>query len=308
MAVHTDIRQLKGIKKPVVTIGTFDGVHHGHKAILSEVVAHARAVGGESILLTFEPHPRKVLFPNEPLGIITPLQSKLQLIADTGIEHIVVVPFTKEFAALSANDYIQQFLVGPLHPHSIVIGYDHHFGNDRKGNIELLKQYAPAYDMEIVEIPAQLIQQAAVSSTRIRKALIAGLITEANVMLGREYKLQGRVVHGNKLGRTLGYPTANLQPLDADQVVPGIGVYAVRVNYAGHTYGGMMSIGINPTVTSTTNVKLEVNIFNFDADVYEQELEISFVKRLRHEQKFNSLDELVARLHQDKVEALAALD
>lgn len=308
MAVHTDIRQLKGIKKPVVTIGTFDGVHHGHKTILSEVVAHAREVGGESILLTFEPHPRKVLFPNEPLGIITPLHTKLQLIAATGIEHIVVVPFTKEFASLSANDYIQQFLVGPLHPHSIVIGYDHHFGNDRKGNIDLLKEYAPAYNMEIVEIPAQLIQQAAVSSTRIRKALIAGHITEANMMLGREYKLQGRVVHGNKLGRTLGYPTANLQPLDADQVIPGIGVYAVRVNYAGHSYGGMMSIGINPTVTSTTNVKLEVNIFNFDADVYDQELDISFVKRLRDEEKFNSLDELVARLHQDKVEALAALD
>jgi riboflavin kinase/FMN adenylyltransferase len=307
MAVYTDIRQLKGIKKPIVTIGTFDGVHHGHRAILSEVVAHARAVGGESILLTFEPHPRKVLFPNEPLGIITPLQSKLQLIAETGIEHIVVVPFTREFAALSANDYIQQFLVEPLNPHSIVIGYDHHFGNDRKGNIELLKQYAPAYNMEIVEIPAQLIQQAAVSSTRIRKTLIAGHINEANAMLGREYKLLGRVVHGNKLGRTLGYPTANIQPSDTDQVIPGIGVYAVRVGYAGSSYGGMMSIGINPTVTSTTNVKLEVNIFSFDADVYGRELEISFVKRLRDEQKFNSLEALIAQLHQDKVDAVNAL-
>lgn len=307
MAVYTDIRQLKGIKKPIVTIGTFDGVHHGHRAILSEVVAHARAVGGESILLTFEPHPRKVLFPNEPLGIITPLQSKLQLIAETGIEHIVVVPFTREFAALSANDYIQQFLVEPLNPHSIVIGYDHHFGNDRKGNIELLKQYAPAYNMEIVEIPAQLIQQAAVSSTRIRKTLIAGHINEANAMLGREYKLLGRVVHGNKLGRTLGYPTANIQPSDTDQVIPGIGVYAVRVGYSGSTYGGMMSIGINPTVTSTTNVKLEVNIFSFDADVYDRELEISFVKRLRDEQKFNSLEALIAQLHQDKVDAVNAL-
>lgn len=307
MAVYTDIRQLKAIKKPVVTIGTFDGVHHGHRAILSEVVAHAKAVAGESILLTFEPHPRKVLFPNEPLGIITPLQNKLQLIAETGIEHIVVVPFTKEFAALSANDYILHFLVEPLHPHSIVIGYDHHFGADRKGNINLLKQYGPRYNIEIVEIPAQLIEQAAVSSTRIRKALVAGQIDEANAMLGREYKLVGEVTHGNKLGRTIGYPTANLKPLDADQVIPGIGVYAVRVGYDGLTLAGMMSVGVNPTVTDTTNIKLEVNIFDFEKDVYGQMLEISFVKRLREEQKFNSIDELTNQLHLDKVAALKVL-
>lgn len=307
MAVYTHISQLKGISKPVITIGTFDGVHHGHTAILHQVVAHAKAVGGTSVLLTFEPHPRKVIFPNEPLGIITPLQKKLQLIRETGIEHILVVPFTKEFAALSATEYIQQFLVGPLHPHSIIIGYDHHFGHDRKGNIDLLRQYAPQYGYEVVEISAQLIQQAAVSSTRIRKAIVAGHIEEANAMLGRQYSLQGRVMHGNKLGRTLGYPTANLQPTDADQVVPGIGIYAVRVGYNDQTYGGMMSIGMNPTVTDTTHLKLEVNIFNFDLDVYGQTMEITFVKHLRDEQKFNSLEQLTAQLALDKMEALKAL-
>lgn len=307
MAVYTEIGRLQGIERPIVTIGTFDGVHAGHRAILDKVVAYAREVGGESVLLTFEPHPRKVLFPDQPLGIITPLDRKAQLIADAGIEHIAVVPFTRQFAELSAAEYIEQVLVGPLHPHTIIIGYDHHFGHDRTGNIELLRQYAPIYGYEIVEIPAQMIEQAAVSSTKIRKAIASGHITEANAMLGREYVLEGTVVHGKKLGRELGYPTANIRPTDADQVVPGIGIYAVRVSYDGGIYGGMMSIGKNPTVTDTPEIKLEVNIFDLDADIYDETLEISFVKHLRDEQRFASLEALVTQLHADKVAALAAL-
>ncbi|GAA4469930.1 bifunctional riboflavin kinase/FAD synthetase [Nemorincola caseinilytica] len=307
MAVHTDISQLKGISRPIVTIGTFDGVHAGHKAILSKVVTYAREVGGESVLLTFEPHPRKVLFPTQPLGIITPLQRKTELIAATGIQHIVVVPFTKEFAALSAEDYIKNVLVDPLRPHTIIIGYDHHFGHDRTGNIDLLRRYAPTYGYNIVEIPAQLIDQATVSSTKIRKAILAGHIAEANTMLGREYTLEGTVVHGKKLGRELGYPTANIAPLNADQVVPGIGIYAVRVRIDNVLYGGMMSIGLNPTVSHTQDVKLEVNIFDIDADLYGQVLEIGFADRLRNEQKFSSLEELIAQLHADKAAAMAAL-
>lgn len=206
MAVFTDINHLRQFRNAVLTIGTFDGVHTGHRAILNEVVQHAGRVGGESVLLTFEPHPRKVLFPEQPLGILTPLNKKLSLVADTGIDHVVVVPFTPEFANLSAAEYVRKFLVDTFHPHSIVIGYDHHFGHDRTGNIDLLRRLAPEYGYKVLEIPAQLIADAAVSSTRIRKAISAGNVTEAMAMLGRIYTVSGKVVHGNRLGRTIGYP------------------------------------------------------------------------------------------------------
>lgn len=307
MAVFYDMERLPVFHKAVVTIGTFDGVHEGHKAILQEVVAHACSTGGESVLLTFEPHPRKVLFPSQPLGIITPLEKKLQLITETGIQHIVVVPFTKEFAALSATEYIEQFIVRKFQPHSIVIGYDHHFGHDRTGDMKLLEQYAPKYNFELVEIPPQLIHEATVSSTKIREAIMAGNIEEANLMLGREYSLTGAVVHGNKLGRTLGYPTANLQPVENEQVVPGNGIYAVKAIHDKKEYGGMMSIGYNPTVTNKKELRIEVNIFDFDKDIYGDPLEVLFIKKLRDERKFKSLVELTAQLAADKEATLRVI-
>ena len=307
MAVFYEIEQLPVFNKAAITIGTFDGVHNGHKAILQEVVSHAKAACGESILLTFEPHPRKVLFPDQPLGIITPLQQKLQLIADTGIQHIVVVPFTAAFAAMTATEYIKQFIVKIFQPHSIIIGYDHHFGHDRTGNINLLRQYSLECNYEIAEIPAQLISAAAVSSTKIRNAIITGRISEANAMLGRCYSFVGRVVHGKKLGRTIGYPTANLQLTDKDQVTPANGIYTVRVVYDGAAYGGMMSIGYNPTVTNSKDVKIEVNIFDFERDIYDKELEVLVVSKLRDEEKFASLEVLKLQLHADKEASLKLL-
>lgn len=307
MAIFTSVHDLPAFRNAVVTIGTFDGVHLGHRAILAEVVNHAREVGGESILITFEPHPRQVLAPEQPVAIITPLPQKLELVTDTGIDHVVVVPFTPAFAGMSAADYIEQFLVQNFHPHSIVIGYDHRFGNDRTGDIALLQQYAPIHGFEVVEIPGQLIQEAAISSTRIRKAIVAGLLDAAAEMLGRYYSLTGRVVHGRKLGRTIGYPTANLEPVFEWQVVPAIGVYAVRVVHGGAQYGGMMSIGMNPTVSDTEVLKLEVNIFDFDADIYDEDVEVYFVARLRGEEKFEGLDALTAQLHADKIDSLRHL-
>jgi riboflavin kinase/FMN adenylyltransferase len=305
MAIFHDIHYLPEFKNPVLTIGTFDGVHTGHKAILKEVVTHAKTVNGSSVLLTFEPHPRKLLFPDQPLGIITPLEEKLKLITETGIEHVVVVPFTKEFASLSAHEYIELFLVGLFHPHSIVIGYDHHFGQDRKGNIKLLEHYAAPLHYELLEIAAQLIDEAAVSSTKIRHYIGGGRIEEANLMLGRPYSLKGTVVHGNKLGRTLGYPTANLQPCDADQVVPGMGIYAIQAIYDGIFYDGMLSIGYNPTVTDTKEIKIEANLFGFNKDIYGETLELLFLKKLRDEQKFASIDALTEQLHRDKEEVIS---
>jgi riboflavin kinase/FMN adenylyltransferase len=307
MAIFYDISKLPKFNKAVLTVGTFDGVHKGHAAILQEVVQHARDTGGESVLITFDPHPRKLLFPHQPLGIITPLDVKLALLKEIGITHTVVVPFTTEFANFSATAYIQKFLVDIFHPHSIVIGYDHRFGHDRLGDINMLRHYATKHAYELVEIPAQLIEAAAVSSTRIRHAIKDGFVEEAANMLGRWYPLTGLVVEGNQLGRTIGYPTANLEPVDKDQIIPGNGIYAIVAKYDGQSYRGMMSIGFNPTVTNKREVKLEANLFGFDKDIYGKYLEVAFVKRLRNEEKFDSIEDLTKQLHLDKVYSLEVL-
>ncbi len=304
MAVYHGTGGLPSFKSAVVTIGTFDGVHKGHRAILQNVAEKAASVGGESILITFDPHPRKLLFPNESLGIITPLAQKLELVQSIGIQHVVVVPFTHEFASLSARGYIEEFLVRHFSPHAIIIGYDHRFGHDRTGNITLLKELAPQFGYRVLEIPAQLIDQAAVSSTKIRNAVMSGNALEATSMLGRPYSFAGRVVHGRQLGRQLGYPTANLIMSDADQVVPGMGVYTVRVRWNGQVYGGMMSVGKNPTVSDTEELKIEVNIFEFAGDIYDETIEVSIENKIRNEMKFNNLDDLKSEIESDKKKSI----
>jgi riboflavin kinase/FMN adenylyltransferase len=307
MAIYYDLNRLPEFRNAVITVGTFDGVHQGHRVILNEVIRNARRAGGESVLITFNPHPRKLLFPYQPLGILTPLQAKLKLVQEAGIDHIVVVPFTPEFARMTVKDYIEKFLVSIFKPHSIVIGYDHRFGHDRLGDINTLRHYATRYDYNLVEIPAQLIDEAAVSSTRIRKTLKEGRVEEAAALLGHSYAVTGKVVAGRQLGRTIGYPTANIELTDKDQIMPALGIYTVRVQIDGVMYGGMLSNGYNPTVTDKKEVKTEVNIFDFAADIYGREIDILFLKKLRDEQKFNSLDELKERLHRDKQESLAIL-
>ncbi|MBS1781697.1 MAG: bifunctional riboflavin kinase/FAD synthetase [Bacteroidetes bacterium] len=307
MAVYFDITKLPEFINPAITIGAFDGVHCGHLAILNEVVKHAADINGESVVITFDPHPRKVLFPEQSLKILTPLNEKLTLIQSAGIKHIVVVPFTLEFAAFSAEAYIRSFLVENFHPKSIVIGYDHHFGHDRKGDIQLFQTLQPQYDYQVVEIPAQLISQAAVSSTKIRDSLANGNVLEASRMLGRSYSICGRVIHGRKLGRTIGYPTANIEPLDGDQLIPAKGVYVAKVRIGKEVFGGMLSVGFNPTVSEKQTLHIEVNIFNFDRDIYEQEIEVMFLHWLRAEEKFNSLEALKEQLLIDQENSLSYL-
>ncbi len=307
MGIFRNISALPQFSNSVITIGTFDGVHQGHKVILNEVVKHARNEGCESILVTFEPHPRKLLAPHLPIKLLTPLEQKLQLISNSGIEHVVVAPFTKDFSNLSAHDYIESFLVSCFHPKSIVIGYDHHFGHDRTGDIKLLQDMAGEFGYTVYEIPAQLIDEAAVSSTKIRNALNEGQVAEAAHMLGRNYSITGTVYHGAKRGRTIGYPTANIQPVDADQQIPAVGVYAVLVKWNGQTHKGMMSIGYNPTVTDEQILRIEVNILDFEGDLYGEKLEVEFVARLRGEEKFASLDELKTQLGKDKEDTLQVL-
>lgn len=303
MAIFYNINDLPTFKNAVLTIGTFDGVHLGHRMILDEVVRHAKEINGESIVLTFEPHPRKLLFPEQSLKLITPLEEKIQLIAAEGIEHIVVAPFNKAFANLSATDYIEHFLVKYFHPESIIIGYDHHFGHDRKGDIHLLKEFQTDYNFKVYEIPAQLIDAAAVSSTKIRHAIMEGNVQEAAHMIGRNYSLKGNVVEGAKLGRTIGFPTANIQPDDNDQLLPAVGVYAVKIEIGNELYKGMLNIGYKPTVTEEKKLAIEVHIFDFDKDIYNETVNIIFVERLRDEQKFPSLDALKTQLNNDKVAA-----
>jgi len=307
MALFFDIESLPKFENAVVTIGTFDGVHLGHRTILNEVIKHAKEVKGESIVVTFEPHPRKLLFPDQPIKLITPLQQKLDLIIRGGIHNVVVAPFTREFSQLSADEYIKDFLVKKFKPQSIVIGYDHHFGHDRKGDINLLKEYAERYGYNVYEISAQLIDEAAISSTKIRNALSEGRVTDANHMLGRSYSISGTVVEGKKLGRELGYPTANIRHSEPDQILPAIGIYAVRVKWGQSTYKGMLSIGLNPTVSDDRSIKIEVNIFDFDRNIYGDMIEIEFVQYLRDEQKFDSLDALREQLHKDKETSLESL-
>lgn len=307
MAIYYSTDNLPSFNNAVLTIGTFDGVHMGHQVILKEVVEHAEKDNGESILLTFEPHPRKLLFPDQKIEIITPLEEKLELITAIGIQHIVVVPFTHDFAKLSAAEYIKDFLVAKFQPKSIVIGYDHHFGHDRKGNIQLLEEMKDQYNFDVVEISAQLIDNATVSSTKIRKSLAAGRVQDANHMLDRYYVLKGIVIEGAKLGRTIGYPTANIKPVNDEQIIPANGVYAVKVKYNDTFYNGMLNIGYKPTVSAEKTLTIEVNIFDFSESIYNKEVVLYFIKRIRDEQKFESLDDLKKQLGNDKETATKIL-
>lgn len=310
MKVYNDIDQLPAFKCSVVTIGTFDGVHLGHQQIITQLKNEAVRIAGETVLITFEPHPRKIVS-TKPLQLINTLQEKIELLEKQGIDNVVIVPFTADFANQSAAAYVEDFLVGCFHPHTVIIGYDHRFGKDRTGNFQLLEEYAGRHAFTLIEIPVHLIDEAAISSTKIRAALLAGRLEDARRYLGYDYFFEGIVTEGNKLGRTIGYPTANLQTQVEDKLVPGNGVYAVEVALqnsqgSGSKYKGMMNIGTRPTVDGTKRT-IEVNIFDFNADIYGQTLRIYLRKYLRNEQKFNGLDALKEQLAADKQNAWKAL-
>ncbi len=308
MKVYTDIESLPEFEKAVITIGTFDGVHLGHLQIIQQLTKEAGLVKGKPVLITFYPHPKQVVATiQKPLFILNTPEEKYELLHNAGISNIVVVPFTSEFAGQPAGNYIKDFLVEKFHPHTIIIGYDHRFGKDRSGDYHLLEDEAAKYGYIVKEIPEHILQNVTISSTKIREALLSGDIDTANEFLGYHYFFSGIVIEGNKLGRTIGYPTANLQISDAQKLVPAIGVYAVEVNVEGSvTYTGMMNIGIRPTINGTTRV-IEVNIFDFDEMIYGKTVKVSIKKRLRNEVKFNGLDSLKEQLAKDKKDALSAL-
>ncbi|MBK7184157.1 MAG: bifunctional riboflavin kinase/FAD synthetase [Bacteroidetes bacterium] len=300
MKVYTNIDDFIGVKNPIVTTGTFDGVHVGHQKIIARLKALAKEEDGETVLLTFYPHPRMVLFPEDnELQLINTQPEKIELLEKYGIDHLIIYPFTKEFSRLSSVEFVRNILVNTIKTKRLVIGYNHHFGRNREGSFEHLKEYGPLYGFDVEEIPAKDIDSIEISSTKIRTALLAGDVTTANTYLGHEFSICGKVVGGKQLGRTIGYPTANIQLQDKYKIIPADGVYAVKVRHNGQLYGGMLNIGNNPTIEGKGR-SIEVNIFDFDMDIYNQDATIYFIERLRDEVKFNGLDELTKQLALDK--------
>jgi len=309
MKVYISTETIPAFKKAVVTIGTFDGVHTGHKSILEQLKREAARIGGETVIITFHPHPRKVIVSGQPaIHLINTIDEKIELLEKNGIDHLVVVPFTDDFSQQSPEEYIERFLVEKFHPHTVIIGYDHRFGKNRLGDYKLLEEYSARLGFNLMEIPAHVINDNTVSSTRIREAVLHGNTDVANTLLGYDFFFEGTVVDGNKLGRTLGYPTANLQIENAEKLVPGNGIYAVELEIKDRPgrLKGMMSIGIRPTIGGTDRV-IEVNIFDFNEDIYGATVRVYIRKYLRSEVKFNGLDALVEQLGKDKEDTLRVL-
>jgi riboflavin kinase / FMN adenylyltransferase len=304
MRVYRNLDTLPPFIKAVVTIGTFDGVHVGHQKIIQQLLARSEASGGESVLITFNPHPRKIVRPNESLMQLTTMEERIELLKQLGINNMVIVPFTKEFSQQTALQYIENFLVEKFHPSTIIIGYDHKFGNNREGDFRLLEQYATQFNYTVHEIDEELIHDAIISSTKIREALLRGDVQFARSYLGYDYFFKGMVIEGNKLGRTIGFPTANLQMDNPDKLVPGNGVYAVTAQLEGEKriLKGMMNIGTRPTVDGL-NRMIEVNLFDFDEEIYGRHVKVWLKHYLRDEVKFSGIDALKEQLHKDKTES-----
>lgn len=294
------------IEKPtIVTIGTFDGVHLGHQKILKRLQDLKALYGLNTVVLTFEPHPRKILFPEQKdLKLLTLIDEKLELFKKHGVDVAVVYPFSKAFANTSPKHYVEDILIKQLKVEHLVIGYDHKFAKDRLGDIHVLKQYAKEFDFQLEEISALDIDNIAVSSSKIRKALEEGKVALAKDYLGHHYFLKAKVMKGKQLGRQLGYATANLALTETDKMIPKSGVYFVGVDVHEKQYFGMMNIGLNPTTDSDKKLKLEVHIFDFDEDIYNAEISVRFIDFLRDEKKFANLDALKAALSEDKTNSL----
>lgn len=300
MRVLRDVNDLPEFRNGVLTIGTFDGVHLGHQQIIQRINSAAREIGGESILLTFHPHPRLVINPNDTsLKLLNTLDEKIALLERYGVQNLIVAPFSKEFSQYTAQQYVEDFLLGKVKPKHIVIGYDHKFGHDRQGDLHLLTELARPHGVTVEEISKQTVDDIAVSSTKARKALQAGEVDKAASLLGHAYSVTGKVVPGLRNGRAIGYPTANVEVGNLNKLIPPIGVYAVKVALGNENFAGMLSIGTNPTFDGKHET-IEVHIFDFNRDIYGKDIVVEFVQYLREEQKFDSVDALVEQMREDE--------
>ncbi|HXO74849.1 MAG TPA: bifunctional riboflavin kinase/FAD synthetase, partial [Puia sp.] len=308
MRIYNNTDQLPSFRQAVITIGTFDGVHTGHARILEQLRQEAARIDGETVIVTFYPHPRKIVKGgSEEIRLINTLDEKIQLLSWLKIDNLVIVPFTEAFSQLTAEEYIKDFLLAKFHPHTVIIGYDHRFGKGRLGDYHLLEQYSASEGFQLQEIPVHLLDEISVSSTRIREAIQRTDIAAANQLLGYPFFFSGIVVKGDQLGRTLGYPTANLQLSNTEKLTPGDGIYAVeavlltegQTLFEAPRLKGMMSIGIRPTVGGKLRT-IEVNLFDFNEDIYGRELRVFVKKYLRPEVKFDGLPALIEQLGKDK--------
>jgi riboflavin kinase/FMN adenylyltransferase len=306
MIVHRGLDDLQPLANAVAS-GTFDGVHLGHQTILARLTEVARASNGQSVLITYWPHPRTVVSnDSQDLKLLTTLDEKIDLLDLAGVDQLVVIPFTRSFSQLSSEEFIRQILIEKIGTKKLVIGYDHRFGRDREGGFDYIQAHQSEYGFGVEEIPRQDVEAVGVSSSKIRAALSEGNVKIANRFLGRPYSLTGTIVKGRQLGRTIGFPTANMQVDDPSKLIPANGVYAVDVDYGGQTLGGMLNIGFRPTVAGT-NQTIETYIFDFDKDIYGEHLTLRFREFLRPEQKFDGLPALVAQLKQDEESARTIL-
>ncbi len=307
MIIHRNLDTLQPLPHAIVTSGTFDGVHRGHQKILARLIEVAKTSHGQSVVLTFWPHPRTVVSnDSQNLRLLSTLDEKIELLEQAGVDQLVVIPFTRSFSELTSAEFIQQILIEKIGTEKLVIGYDHRFGRDREGGFDYISQHADEFGFAVEEIPRQDVEAIGVSSSKIRTALAEGNIRVATLFLGRPYTLTGTIVKGRQLGRTLGYPTANMQVDDPLKLIPANGVYAVEVLHRGHTYGGMLNIGFRPTVDGIGQT-IETYIFDFDQDIYGEHLTLRFREFLRPEQKFSGLPALVAQLKLDDTTARAVL-
>jgi len=306
--LYTNLEQFKA-RKPVVTIGTFDGVHLGHQKVILRLQEFAKKHDGETVIFTFHTHPRVITSPNENnLRLLTTLDEKIKLFEKYGIDHLIIYTFDKSFSELSYSEFVEKLLVEKIGTHCLVVGYDHKFGKNREGGFDYLKKCAEKFKFEIERLDALLVEEDSVSSTKIRNALQNGEIEKANHYLGYQFTLNGTVVEGKQLGRKLGFPTANIETSDKNKIIPGYGVYAVKVELNGAFYNGMLNIGTRPTFNNNAdNRSIEVNIFDFEGDIYGKEITLAFVGKIRDEQKFDNIEMLVTQLEKDKIEALLIL-
>ena len=303
MRVFHKLEEVKKIKKPIVTIGTFDGVHLGHQKIIKKIIKEAKKVDGESVLLTFYPHPRMVLYPkNHGLQLLQTQKEKLNSLKETGIDNVVILPFSMEFSRIPAWDFVRDILVNSIGVHTLVIGYDHQFGKNREGNISYLLDVSNSFNFKVIEISAEEVNDVNISSTKIRNALFDGNVEIPKNYLGRPFSISGEVVKGDGIGSKIGFPTANISIKDDTKLIPQNGVYGVLTRQKNKEFYGIMNIGTRPSIqTKKTEQRIEVYLFDFNEDIYGEWMEIKLLKRIRKENKFDSLEALKKQIIKDEI-------
>jgi riboflavin kinase/FMN adenylyltransferase len=298
MEIFWGLDKFKKLDKAVVTMGTFDGVHLGHQEIFKDLINTAQKINAQSVVITFDPHPRKVLNPSVHIPLINTLEEKIELLAQTKIDYLIVIHFDKQFSELSSLDFITEILVHKIGCTQLVIGYDHHFGKNREGSFEYLKNNGHLFGFEVKEISAQKVNETKISSTAIRKYVTDGEIQKANQLLNYNYTLTGKIVNGEKIGRTIGFPTANLE-INDEKLIPKIGVYLAQIEIDNNNYFGMLNIGNKPTFGQNL-LSIEIHIFDFNQDIYNKKAKLLLYQRIRDEIAFNNVNELVYQLQKDK--------